>query len=185
MTDGLNLNDPRWKTFEGGYRQPYDPRGALRALELDSLSKEAWDELWNELHHQNDVGEASYAAVPHIVRIYLASGKPHRDAYAIVAVIDEQRRNGRNPELPDLLRPAYEAAISQLAKFGLRELRDASDPSLISSIMAVVAIWKGHVTLGAFAMNFTEDELKEIFDWWWKRKPEIPNSRRANSAALL
>ncbi|HXC53842.1 MAG TPA: hypothetical protein VNU97_00970 [Rhizomicrobium sp.] len=169
MSAGLDLNDPRWQTLEGGYREPYDPRDALRALEADSSAKEAWAELWDELHHQGDVGEASYAALPHIVRIHAASNKSHRDAYAIVAVIDGSRRNGRNPELPDYLRPSYEAAIQQLAKIGLHEIAGATDPALISSILAVIAIWKGHTALGAFAMNFDEDELQEIFEWWWKR----------------
>jgi hypothetical protein len=33
-------------------------------LQSNTDSSKAWDELWNELHHQRDVGEASYAAVP-------------------------------------------------------------------------------------------------------------------------
>lgn len=67
----LALDDPRWKTLEGGYRVVYDASIALARLER---GEDVWKELWNELHHQGDVGESSYAAVPHLVRIAAARG---------------------------------------------------------------------------------------------------------------
>jgi len=66
----IELNDPQWKTLNGGYRLPYD--GSARLLELDSGStdtKNIWEEFWNELHHQGDVDIASYAVIPQLVRI--------------------------------------------------------------------------------------------------------------------
>jgi hypothetical protein len=65
----LPLNDERWRSLDGGYRIPYDASVALRALEHAGDLQPVWDELWNELHHQGDVGIASYAAVPPLVRI--------------------------------------------------------------------------------------------------------------------
>ena len=59
-----NLADDRWPQLRGGYRTPFDPRRLLAELQSNIDSSKAWDELWNELHHQRDVGEASYAAVP-------------------------------------------------------------------------------------------------------------------------
>jgi hypothetical protein len=66
----MDLNDPRWKSMEGGYRPHYDPRPALETLSQDPGSAAAWDELLNELHHQGDVGHASYAALPVLVDIH-------------------------------------------------------------------------------------------------------------------
>ncbi len=65
----LSLDDPRWSTLEGGYKVIYDPRPALELLRAGGRTEEAWSELWNELHHQGDIGSASYAAVPHIIDI--------------------------------------------------------------------------------------------------------------------
>jgi hypothetical protein len=65
----LDLADPRWEKMSGGYKVPFDPRPLLKKLEKDQDSTETWSELWNELHHQGDVGEASFAAVPQLVRI--------------------------------------------------------------------------------------------------------------------
>jgi hypothetical protein len=58
----FNFEDERWKKFLGGYRRAFDPRAALQRLESNVHVKEAWHELWGGLHHQGDVGEASFAA---------------------------------------------------------------------------------------------------------------------------
>lgn len=42
--------------MHGGYRIPYDASAPLIQLEA---GRHVWDELWNELHHQGDVGDAS------------------------------------------------------------------------------------------------------------------------------
>ena len=65
----IEFNDKRWEGLKGGYKQPYDPRSALRRIEAGEPSDADWKELFDELHHQDDGGEASYAAVPHLVRI--------------------------------------------------------------------------------------------------------------------
>ncbi|MEG0881483.1 MAG: hypothetical protein RSH52_09485, partial [Janthinobacterium sp.] len=62
----LSLDDPLWTTLEGGYRMPYDVAKALKAMQAGD---DVWHELWEELHHQGDVGVASYAAVPQLVHL--------------------------------------------------------------------------------------------------------------------
>ena len=86
----MEFDDPQWDRLQGGYRIPYDPRNALRALEQGNGTEAAWQELWNELYHQGDVGEASYAAVPHLVRIHALRGVPDANTYALVALIEQR-----------------------------------------------------------------------------------------------
>jgi hypothetical protein len=160
----MDFQDPRWTRLLGGYRVPYDPRKALRALELGGETEAAWQELWNKLHHQGSVGEASYAAVPHLVRIHINRDAPDWNTYALVATIEEVRHNSRNPPLPPDLREAYEAAWRQLVEHGFGELRTAEDPTLVCSIIGVIAIGKGQLTLGRLAVALTEDERKEIIE---------------------
>jgi len=126
--------------------------------------EDAWQELWSELHHQGDVGEASYAAVPHLVRIHAARGVADWNTYALAACIEEARRVGKNPPLPPELREAYEAAWRDMAKLGLRELEAAKDPTLICSIIGVIAMDKGQFTLGRLAVSFTEDERQALIE---------------------
>jgi hypothetical protein len=158
----MKLDDPIWSSLNGGYRIPYDPRNALASLERGTDDDKAWKELWNELHHQGDVGEASYAAVPHLVRIYIARGVPDWNTYAIAATIDLARRQDHNPKVPEFLLHEYDGAIHELAEYALQEIKEASDPNLIRSVFALLAVWKEQPILADLAANFDEAELKEI-----------------------
>jgi hypothetical protein len=158
----MDLDDPQWPRLLGGYRVPYDPRKAFIALERAEDTDNAWKELWTELYHQGDVGEASYAAVPHLVRIHAARGIADWNTYALVATIEVARRDGHNPKLPANLRDAYEAAWRELVKLGFRELMAAEEAALVASIIGAIAIGKGQFTLGRLAVAFTEDERQEM-----------------------
>jgi hypothetical protein len=158
----LTLDDSRWADLTGGYRMKYDPRPLLAKLE-DGLDTEAtWQELWDDLHHQGDVGEASYAAVPHLVRIYRNHGIPDWNTYAIVAVIELARDKGSNPAVPTWLEDDYFSAIQELAKIGASEVLAAKDPEACRAILGIIAIAKGLRTHGRFLVEFSEEELLEM-----------------------
>jgi len=53
----LSFDDSRWKTLAGRYRVRFDPRPQLLKLAANDDAKAAWHELWEELHHQGDVGK--------------------------------------------------------------------------------------------------------------------------------
>ncbi|HLY44576.1 MAG TPA: hypothetical protein VKQ73_03280 [Stellaceae bacterium] len=158
----LDLTAERWTGLLGGYRIPYDPRKALRLLERSENMAGAWDELWNELHHQGDVGDASFAAVPHLVRIHERRGFPDWNTYALAATIELARDSADNPPLPSDLRDFYQSAWICLPDIGLRELSTAKDSILVASIIGVLAIAKGQRTLGRLAIEFTEDERLDL-----------------------
>src|ERR1700733_9584133 len=114
----LSLDDNRWNNLTGGYRTKCDPRPLLAQLESEQNKETAWNELWEELHHQGDVGEASYASVPHLVRIHRANGAVDWNPYAIVAIIELARGKGDNPQVPTWLEEDYLPAIRELAEIG-------------------------------------------------------------------
>ena len=63
---------------------PYDASIALKKLEAVESNKEIdeiFKELWNELHHQGNVGEASYAAVTALVDIYPTDRRADRASH--------------------------------------------------------------------------------------------------------
>ena len=70
----LSFDDERWNYLTGGYKTQFDPRPSLRKLENQQDTATAWEGLWEELHHQGNVGDASYAAVPELVRIHRSGG---------------------------------------------------------------------------------------------------------------
>src|SRR3954466_13696310 len=117
-----NFDDARWRELRRGYRTPYDPRKALLSLERGTDVSAAWSELWEELHHQGDVGEASYAAVPHLVRIHGERDAIERNTYAFAVVIERARQEHANPQMPSWLAEAYDLAWRDLVELGLRDL---------------------------------------------------------------
>jgi len=108
----LPLDDIRWKNLEGGYRVPYDASEPLRQLMNQGATPNLWEDLWNELHHQGDVGPASYASVPWLVEFIRRSAKIDWNPLAIVAVIELERPS--NPAVPDELADSYFSSIQSL-----------------------------------------------------------------------
>jgi len=156
-----SLDDPRWQSLSGGYRVPYDASPSLRqALDADDLA-DFWDEAWNELHHQGDVGEASYAAVPWLVHIYYDRQRAW-DFYAFVAVVEECRAASKNPALPAWLEPAYQAAWASLLGMALADLEASEDELLARGALAVVAFAKGLRSYGVVLSAYSGEELQEL-----------------------
>ena len=141
---------------------PFDASPALAKLESGSDVTGAWEELWKELHHQGDVGEASYAAIPHFVRIHRQRGVPDWNSYAIVAVIDLARDQPDNPPVPDWLGADYQRAIHDLAETGTTEIKDAKTPEDVRAILSILAIAKGARTHGRFLIEYSADELLDL-----------------------
>src|ERR1700722_1269685 len=98
----LSLTDPIWPQLEGGYRVPYDAPIALAQMDR---GESVCHELWQELHHQGDVGVASYEAIPQIVRICEVRREFDWNLYALAATIEIERHRKDNPALPDWLSP--------------------------------------------------------------------------------
>jgi hypothetical protein len=158
----FSLEDNRWHGLVGGYRTQFDPRPQLLKLQDNDDTKAAWHELWEELHHQGDVGEASYAAVPHLVRIYRERSGDCWNTYAIVAIIELARGVGKNPDVPTWLEKDYFQAIRELAEVGAVEILRAKDPEDIRAILSILAIAAGAKTHARFLLNYSDEELMEI-----------------------
>ncbi len=158
----LSLNDKRWSDLDGGYRTRFDPRPLISALETDKDTKAAWHDLWENLHHQGDVGEASYAALPHLVRIYRQRGVLDWNIYAIVAVIELARERGKNPQVSEWLKEDYNRAIQELAGIGAVEVLQATDPEDIRAILSIIALSKGARSHARFLLEYSTEELLEL-----------------------
>lgn len=158
----LSLNDPRWAQLKGGRRTPCDPRPLLAKLEAGDDTKAVWHTLWDELYHQGDVDEASYAAVPHLVRSHRQRAVPDWNTYAMVACIELARGEGNNPELPDWLRDGYHEAIRDLAETGIKELPGVQDRYDLRGILCIIALQRGARTYARFLLEYSEEELLDI-----------------------
>lgn len=158
----ITPEDARWSNMTGGYKMPFDPRPLLKRLETDSDTTEVWHELWDELHHQGDIGEASFAAVPFLVRSYRNRGVLDWNTYAIVAIIELARKEGNNPDVPQWIENDYFQAIRELAEIGATEVLQAETAEDVRAILSIIAIEKGLRIHGELLLKYADDELRDI-----------------------
>ncbi|MGN7770150.1 hypothetical protein [Phyllobacterium sp. 22552] len=155
-------SDEQWSALQGGYRAPYNPKHAVKFL-ATSDREVAWKELWENLHHQGDVGTASYAAIPEIVRLSARWDDPDANLFQIASTIEEARlRNSENPPIPEWIKPAYNSAWLELTKQAIQHYPASNEYNLVSGILSVLAFAKGHRAVGIFANYLTEDEQYEL-----------------------
>ena len=145
---------------------PYDASVPLMRLEQASTSNEIdtiFSELWNELHHQGDVGLASYFAVPHIIRIAKEKELFNFNVFGLVATIEIERHRD-NPALPKEFEAEYSQAlregIPELVKMGLAKEWDLT---LASTVLSALAVSKGHLTMGNAISKMEDEELINEF----------------------
>ena len=175
----MTLDDPKWKTLNGGYRTPYDASQMLRQIGEGTSVDEAWEELWDELHHQGDVGEASYATVPHLVRIQQSKSDADWNVYALLSTIEIGRHRKGNPPLPNWIAQSYHHAWSDLIEVAVRDLRNTNEPLAVRSILGALALAKQQVKLGMFISNTDESEIDELLedrDAWTEQYSEQTDS---------
>ncbi len=150
----------------------YDPRDALLRLQKDGDDEEVWSEFWNYLHHQGDVGVASYAAVPHLVRVF--EGRQRNwHFYALITVIEVERHRGRNPALPDWLEAGYREAMGTLLSFAAEDLTRDAEKEFSHSLLGAIAAAKGELLRAELMGTFGNDELEEMLELYWKHDPGI------------
>lgn len=141
----LALNDPRWRDYVGGYGLPYDASVALRKLFTAGASEAIWQELWNELHHQGDLGAASYAAVPHLVEFVRTQAKLNWNALALIAVIELERP--KNPPVPAELSHSYFQSIAHLPGVLAAHPDKQWDDLIMQGAAVCIALARGHLNL--------------------------------------
>jgi hypothetical protein len=162
----IELNDNRWKEFDGGYRIPYDASIPLRKLEQASTTQEidlVFSELWNELHHQGDVGLASYFSVPHIIRIAKEKKLFTDNVFGLVAVIEIERHSD-NPNLPEEFEEPYLHSIQKELPGLIKQIIvDNWDVSLTATALSALAVSKGHIEIADAILKMEDQDLVKEF----------------------
>jgi len=158
----LKLDDPRWAELVGGKGVSYDPRPAFERLKLDTDPDKVWQELWENLQHDGAVGEASYAAVPHLVEIVVARPERPWSFFLLAGTIELERESEDNPELPEWLEESYASAWETLFELARDELAGAADPLTLRCLLATIAIAKGDSLRGRLLMDHDDEELEEM-----------------------
>lgn len=143
----LDLDDPRWSDLSHAYGRATDAPDFLRVLEdPDKAHDEAFFALWSRLCHQGDVYDASYAAVPHLIRVGMAAKPPGRSDYLVLpSSIEIARVRGDGPEIPGFLTASYASAMASLLVLADTHDDAGGDESMKRAVMAARAVGRGDI----------------------------------------
>ena len=155
-----------WAELRSVHGATYDPRFAVDKLASNVNEAQAWDELWQQLHHRGGLGDSAYAAVPQLVQMHRKRGIADWNTYALVATIELARDLPGNPPIPHWIQRQYANAVREIADLGAHEITTVSDVITTRSILAILAIRNGARTYGRFLLEYGEDELREMEHSW-------------------
>lgn len=159
----LSIDDPRWVQYRGGYNRvmpnvvPF-----LTKLQSGVMSEDDWGILWDDLHHQGDIGEASYAVVPHLVEYARNARVIAWHVFGFTAVVELERTENRNPPVPAEIELSYRAAMKELPHIGFRRT-EAWGEHVFEPFMACLALSLGRRTHARAYLDMTETEIEGFY----------------------
>jgi hypothetical protein len=161
----LHLDDPRWLEYRGGYnRAVLNIVPFLRKLESGVVKEDDWDILWDDLHHQGDVGEASYAVVPYLAQYARTAQVIAWHVFGFAAIVELERTENRNPPVPAEIELSYRAAIKDLPRIGFDRVaawgEDAFEP-----FMACLALSLGRRTHARAYLDMSQSEIEGFYKY--------------------
>ncbi len=159
----LPIDDPQWKTYKGGYRVVYDASRAIKQLFTNGPDKELWAELWNELHHQGDIDQASYASVPWLIEYLRSTTKLDWNPLALIATIELARDKCNNPPINPELISGYYAAMELLPELLVTHPDREWNDQVMQSAAACIAAARGQRW---FAQAYFELDRETAANWF-------------------
>lgn len=162
----MRLTDKIWSELQGGYKVPYDVSVPLRELEETTdpeTIQKIWKILWDELHHQGDVGIASYLAVPQLVTIGKSKGLFDWNLLGLCNVIEQQRHLGNNPALPSEFQDYYSQGLDDLKQFVLDNINNNLGDTTYTLALATLATCTGRIKLSKAIMELEDNSILDEF----------------------
>lgn len=138
----------------------YDVAGTLKRLLSYGGSEEIWDECWNHIVYQDDIGEVSYAAVPYLAEFIRNSTEIDWNAVALISAIELARPNG--PTIPEEVRHDYENTIQTMPVLLAHHPQKQWDELTTRCAASCIALSKGQREL---AQIYAEMSLADGVAW--------------------
>jgi len=167
----LPLDDAQWSTLSDAYGASSGIPKLLtqaEALPEDSgENAEPYFSLWSALCHQGDVYSASYAALPHLVRIVEENPQRFRwTLLSLVHAIEFARAEGREPAVSENLSDAYQSALARVPGIASALLAGERTEVELRVILAACASAKGFPLIGEAIAELTPEITTRFLDDW-------------------
>ncbi len=164
----LPLESSRWGELIHAYGTAEDVPDMITELErfptYENYRSEPYFSLWSAICHQGDVYTASFAALPHLVRI--AESAPRfvqRELFVVVSAIEIARVNAiRSPSIPDDLESAYRNALNALPRCISNFAMHDWDELDCRYAGAALAVSKGHTVFADALLQLEPDIVRRI-----------------------
>lgn len=163
----MNLESSKWADFNGGYEIPYDasvPLKHLRAVDEIKTASPIFLELWDNLHHQGDVGLASYYSVPHLITICINKNSFDWNFIGLVVLIELCRLDNSNPTIPADFEQEYLSSLKEFEDYLLANFKTINEDTSIRLTLAFLAIIKGQSQLGRVIQLSDEDLINDFLE---------------------
>jgi hypothetical protein len=157
----LPLDDSRWAKYRGGYRAAFNVVPLIHQLQREGTSDRFWEIVWDELHHQGDVGEASYAFVPYLVDHQSRQRELDEQLVYFCVVVDLAQPEKNNPVIPAELEFSYAMALRKLPIIGSSLLRRGCGEEAVMAVAAATALEAGHRVLARAYLEFQRSDALE------------------------
>jgi len=140
----------------------------LRKLETAPLSEtdsDTWFSLWSALAHQGDIYPASFAAVPHIVRMLaVAPQEASHDFFSFPAWIEICRQK-QAVEIPEDLAGDYFDALAQLPSLVAAAADREWDTYLVRATLSAIAAVKGFGAIAELIQELEPASVAALLKW--------------------
>jgi len=168
----LPLNSLRWGELAHAYGQASDIPALLRQLDTVPPSdndREPWFSLWSALAHQNDVYSASFAAVPHVIRVLATSPSTADFRYFQFPSVVEAWRQQKSVAIPDDLQANYFASLAALPSLIAQAADREWDGGFLACALSALAAAKGFGNVAEAVLEMTPDIADEFKEWFYSR----------------
>lgn len=168
----LSLDSQKWSELEHAYGVATDIPGLLRQLEeLPSSEgrKEPWFSIWSSLAHQGDVYSASFAAVPHVVRVLKQAPSRADFSYFQFPAWVEVCRQKNSVQIPEDLKAPYFAALAQLPSLVASAADREWDSNFLCCALSAIAAARGFGSVAEAVQEISPEVAEEFMEWFFSR----------------
>ena len=152
----MEFENINWDDLTGGYKTSYNPIEAFYKIKSSNpiVVKSGFEELWENLHHQGDVGTASYYSVPILIKLCVEEKSLDWNFIGLCVIIENCRHSLDNPILPSAFEVYYNECLLKFETYLLSNFKKIKDEDSLKLTFAFLATNNGYYTLGKALEEF-------------------------------
>jgi hypothetical protein len=162
-----------WKKLNHAFGSAENIPALLAKISLfpdeTSYEQEPWFSLWSSLYHQGDIYNASFAAVPEIVKHLTNDPQQATFSFFALPASIEIARAKSNLAIPSELSSAYFEAIRALASLATKLAYSESKPLISRATTAAFAVSVGQHAYAELVLEIPPEEISEVLEWYYSR----------------